>query len=59
MSESTEKSVRKRSLDEEKPSRIVGMMHEEQWQSRGAERQLQEKIWDPGGFQPHWRAQEQ
>jgi hypothetical protein len=28
-------------------------------QSRGAEGQLQEKVWDPGGFQQSWEAHEQ
>jgi hypothetical protein len=35
------------------------MMQQQQWRSRGAERQLQEKVWDPGGFQPRWKAHEQ
>jgi hypothetical protein len=34
------------------------MMQEQKQWSRGAERQLQEKFWDTGGFQPHWKDHE-
>jgi hypothetical protein len=46
-------------LDEKEPTRATRMMQEQKQRSRGAERQLQEKVWDPGGFQPRWRAHEQ
>jgi hypothetical protein len=47
-----------RKLDEGKPTRVARKMQEQKQQSRGAERQLQEKVWDPGGFQPCWKAHE-
>lgn len=34
-------------------------MKEKKQPSRGAKRQLQEKVWDPGGFQPRWKDHEQ
>jgi hypothetical protein len=59
MLDSIEESVNIRKLDEKKISQDVGKMQEQKKRSRGAERQLQEKVWDPGGFQPRWRAHEQ
>jgi hypothetical protein len=34
-------------------------MQKQQQEKRGAEGQLQEKVWDPGGFQQSWEAHEQ
>jgi hypothetical protein len=58
MLESAEELVSTRKLRNRKPARAVRMMQEQKQQSRGAERQLQEKVWDPGGFQPHWKFHE-
>jgi hypothetical protein len=58
MSESAKESISKRKLDEKKLAQAVGKMQEQEQRSRGAERQLQEKIWDPSGFHPRWRAPE-
>jgi hypothetical protein len=55
---SVEEAVSKEKLDRKEPARAE-KMQEQQQRSRGAERQLQEKVWDPGGFQPSWKAHEQ
>jgi hypothetical protein len=54
-----EESVSTRKMDKRKPARGVGMMQQQQWRRRGAEGQLQEKVWDPSGFQPCWKSHEQ
>jgi hypothetical protein len=54
--ESVEESLSTRKMDEREPTQAVGMMQEQKKQSSGAKRQLQEKVWDPGGFQPCQRA---
>jgi hypothetical protein len=59
MSESAEELVSKRKLDERKPTRETRKMQEQKQRSRGAKRQLQEKVWDLGGFQPRWKSHEQ
>jgi hypothetical protein len=59
MLESVEELVSMRKLGNRKPARAARMMQEQKQRSRGAERQLQEKVWDPGGFQPRWKAHEQ
>jgi hypothetical protein len=50
MSRSTIKAVNMRKLDRKEPAQATWMMQQEQ-QSRGAERQIQGKVWDPCGFQ--------
>jgi hypothetical protein len=50
--ESVEESLRTRKMDEREPAQAVVMMQKKKKQSSGAKRQLQEKVWDPGGFQP-------
>jgi hypothetical protein len=47
-----------RNLDENKLARTTRMMQEWKQRSRGVERQLQGKVWDPGGFQPCWKDHE-
>jgi hypothetical protein len=39
-----------------KPARAAGIMQHQQ--SRGEDRHLQEKVWDPQGFQPRWKSHE-
>jgi len=58
MLESVEELVSKRKMDERKPTRATGKMEEQKLRSKGDERQLQEKFWGPGGFQPRWEAHE-
>jgi hypothetical protein len=40
-------------LNRREPARAAKQQHQQQ-RSRGANGQLQRKVWDPGGFQ-HWR----
>ena len=49
---STEEAINKEKLDIKEPARVTGKMKEQQQQRIGAERQLQEKVWDLGGFHP-------
>jgi hypothetical protein len=59
MLRSAQEVVSKEKLDRKEPARETGEMQEQQRNERGAERQLQEKVWDPGGFQQSWEAHEQ
>jgi hypothetical protein len=56
---SIEEAVSKENLDRKEPARAAEKMKEKQQRSRGVERQLQEKFWDLGGFQPSWKSHEQ
>jgi hypothetical protein len=59
MSNSDKEAINKEKIDKRKPTRASAKMQEQQQRSKGAERQLQEKFWDPGGFQPRWKDHEQ
>jgi hypothetical protein len=64
MLRSAQEAVSKEKLNKGEPAIILGKKKkkekekQQQQQNRGAGRHLQEKIWDPGGFQYNWRAHE-
>jgi hypothetical protein len=51
MLRSVEETVSKEKLSRRDPAIAVGKQQQQQQQSRGVGKQLQEKVWDPGGFQ--------
>jgi hypothetical protein len=59
MLRSAEETVSKEKLSRRDPAIAAGKQQQQQQQSRGAGRQLQVRVWDPGGFQQSWRAHEQ
>jgi hypothetical protein len=59
MLKSTQEAVNKEKLNRGGPTKVAGKKKQQQQQSRGADKQLQGKVWDPGGFQHNWRAHEQ
>jgi hypothetical protein len=54
-----EDMVSTRKMDERETAQEARMMQEWRQQRIGAERQLQEKVWNPRGFQPRWKSHEQ
>jgi hypothetical protein len=56
MLKSTKYVVSKEKLNRGVSARVAGMQQKQQ--RRGAGGQLQEKVWDPGGFQQSWEAHE-
>jgi hypothetical protein len=58
MLRSAEESVSKEKLSRRDPSIAAGKQQQQQQQSRGAGRQLQVRVRDPGGFQQSWGAHE-
>jgi hypothetical protein len=50
MVRSTEEIVSRRKLNMGEPATTIGKQQQQQ-HSRGAGGQLQEEVWDPGGFQ--------
>jgi hypothetical protein len=59
MLRSVEETINKEKLSRRDPAIAAGKQQQQQQQSRGVGKQLQEKVWDPGGFQRSWRAHEQ
>jgi hypothetical protein len=55
---SAEELVSTRKLEKRKLEQSTGIMQEQKQRRKGAERQLQEKVWDPGEFQPRWKSHE-
>jgi hypothetical protein len=59
MLRSTHETVSKEKLSRRDPTIAARKKQQQQQNNKGEGRQLQVRVWDPGGFQQSWRAHEQ